>query len=100
MEWQTLAVTRIFDEQKAKDLYLGYLGMKLDWAHRFAPAGPRYMQVSKASFTLHFSEHSGDASPESKVLVHVSSIPALFDALQAREYPYCKPSMEAASWGR
>ncbi len=99
MEFQTIPITRIFDEQKAKDFYLGYLGMNLDWEHRFEPGFPLYMQVSKGTFKLHLSEHSGDCTPGSKIFVNVSNIQELFDELQARKYPYCKPSIESASWG-
>jgi len=31
MEFQTIPIIRIFDKDKAKELYLGFLGMKLDW---------------------------------------------------------------------
>ena len=33
---QTAPILRIFDESKAKEFYLGFLGFKLDWEHRFA----------------------------------------------------------------
>ncbi|WP_373095204.1 glyoxalase superfamily protein [Zhongshania sp.] len=42
MDFQTIPIMRIFDEEKAKDFYLGYLGMQLDWAHRFAAELPNY----------------------------------------------------------
>lgn len=40
MEFQTIPIIRIFDEEKAKEFYLEYLGMKLDWEHRFEPGTP------------------------------------------------------------
>lgn len=46
MDFQTIPIMRIFDEQKARDFYLGFLGMTLDWEHRFEPGYPLYMQVS------------------------------------------------------
>ncbi|MDC9567315.1 glyoxalase superfamily protein, partial [Pseudoalteromonas sp. GAB2316C] len=37
MDFQAIPVIRIFDEAKAKDFYLGFLGMTLDREHRFGP---------------------------------------------------------------
>ncbi|MDF1692140.1 MAG: glyoxalase superfamily protein [Zhongshania sp.] len=99
MDFQTIPITRIFDEDKAKAFYLEYLGMTLDWAHRFEPMLPIYMQVSKGNFTLHLSEHSGDCTPGSKIFVDVSDIQALFGELAAKDYPYCNPVLETAVWG-
>lgn len=31
----TTPILRIFDERKAKEFYLDYLGVRLDWEHRF-----------------------------------------------------------------
>ena len=32
-------ILRIFDEAKAKEFYVAFLGFKVDWEHRFEP-GP------------------------------------------------------------
>lgn len=60
---QTAPILRIFDESKAKEFYLGFLGFQLDFEHRFGDNFPLYMQVSRAGLVLHLSEHHGDASP-------------------------------------
>jgi catechol 2,3-dioxygenase-like lactoylglutathione lyase family enzyme len=54
---------RIFDEAKAREFYVGFLGFKVDWEHRFEPGLPLYLQVSRDGCVLHLSEHHGDASP-------------------------------------
>ncbi len=69
LEFQTIPILRIFDEDKAREFHLGFLGMKLDWEHRFGPDFPIYMQVSKGNLVFHLSEHSGDCTPGSSVLV-------------------------------
>lgn len=79
---------RIFDENKAKAFYLGFLGMELDWEHRFADGNPIYMQVSLGDFVLHLSEHSGDCAPGSKVFVNVSEPGKLFAQIIAKPYKY------------
>ena len=52
-------VLRIFDEAKAKEFYVDFLGFKVDWEHRFEPSLPLYMQVSKGGCVLHLSGHHG-----------------------------------------
>ncbi|MFT7371589.1 MAG: putative glyoxalase superfamily protein PhnB [Oleiphilaceae bacterium] len=99
MEFQTIPILRIFDEHKAKEFYLEFLGMKLDWAHRFEEFYPLYMQVSKGDLVFHLSEHSGDGSPESKIFVNVSDLDSLFDELTSRKYLYNTPTIEQAPWG-
>ncbi len=99
MDYQTIPILRIFDEDKAKEFYLDFLGMKLDWQHRFEDGFPVYMQVSKDNLVLHLSEHSGDCTPGSKVFVHVSDLDALFAEISLRPYKYNKPTIEDAPWG-
>jgi hypothetical protein len=35
-------VLRVFDINKADEFYLGFLGFKVDWDHRFDPNAPLY----------------------------------------------------------
>lgn len=60
---QTIPIFRIFDLQKAKEFYCGFLGFTVDWEHYFEDEFPAYLQVSWNEFTLHLSEHHGDACP-------------------------------------
>lgn len=99
MQFQAIPIMRIFDEDKAKEFYLGFLGMTLDWEHRFEDGYPIYMQISLGDFVLHLSEHSGDCTPGSKVFVNVSELEKLFAQIIARPYKYNKPSIEDAPWG-
>ena len=49
---QVIPIFRIFDVDKAKEFYCGYLGFKVDWEHRFEESTPLYMQVSLGDFVL------------------------------------------------
>ncbi len=89
-----IPVLRIFDETKAKQFYLDFLGFAMDWDHRFAPDLPLYMQVSRSGLQLHLSEHHGDASPGSTVFVRMEGIDALHAELTARRYAYSRPGIE------
>lgn len=99
MGFQAIPVMRIFDEAKAKEFYLGFLGMSLDWEHRFDADAPIYMQVSRGNLIFHLSEHSGDCTPGSKVFVFVNDLDSLHNEITSRTYKYSKPAIELAPWG-
>ena len=52
-------ILRIFDEAKALEFYVDFLGFKVDWQHRFEANFPLYLQVSLGECVLHLSEHHG-----------------------------------------
>ncbi len=99
MECQTIPIFRIFDEIKAKEFYVGFLGMKIDWEHRFESDFPIYIQVSKGNLIFHLSEHSGDCTPGSKVFVNVKGLDSLYQEITSRQYKYNRPQIELAPWG-
>ena len=67
---QTIPILRSFDEAKAREFYVGFLGFAVDWEHRFEPGMPLYMQVSRDGILLHISEHHGDGSPGIRVRIN------------------------------
>jgi catechol 2,3-dioxygenase-like lactoylglutathione lyase family enzyme len=92
-------VLRIFDEEKAKAFYVGYLGCAVDWEHRFEPDLPLYMQVSRAGMVLHLSEHHGDGSPGARIRVKSTDVRALHGELTAKKYRYSRPDLQEMPWG-
>jgi Glyoxalase superfamily protein len=97
---QTAPILRIFDETKAKEFYLAFLGFKLDWEHRFGDNFPLYAQVSRGRLTLHLSGHHGDASPGSTVFVTMRGVRAYQRELVAKRYTYLKPNVSDEPWGK
>jgi len=95
---QTVPILRIFDEPKAREFYIGFMGFQIDWEHRFEENLPLYMQVSRAGLTLHLSEHVGDACPGSTVFVRMKGIEELHAELIAKKYKYLRPGVEIAPW--
>jgi catechol 2,3-dioxygenase-like lactoylglutathione lyase family enzyme len=93
-------ILRIFDEAKAREFYVDFLGFKVDWEHRFEPGLPLYMQVSRDSCVLHLSEHHGDATPGSAMRIEASDLEALHRELTARAYKHARPGIEQMPWGR
>ncbi|HET7716218.1 MAG TPA: glyoxalase superfamily protein [Bauldia sp.] len=96
---RVIPVLRIFDEAKAREFYLDYLGCTVDWEHRFEPGTPIYMQVSRGNLVFHLSEHVGDGTPGSAVFVRTDGLDAFHAELTARRYKYYRPGIQAQSWG-
>lgn len=95
----TVPILRSFDEGKAREFYIDWLGFKVDWEHRFAPDLPLYMQVSRDGITLHLSEHHGDATPGSHIRVEIKGVGELHAELAARGYKNNRPGLESPEWG-
>lgn len=96
---KTTPILRIFDEAKAREFYINFLGFTIDWEHRFEPGLPLYLQVSKDGCTLHLSEHHGDCCPGAALRIETDDLEAFHHQLNETGYPYAKPSMEEMPWG-
>jgi len=91
---QTIPILRIFSIEKAREFYVGFLGFTVDWEHRFDPAAPIYMQVSRAGCVLHLSEHHGDCCPGSTVFVRVAGLDEFHREITSKNYGYLRPGVE------
>ena len=96
---KTVPILRIFDEAKAKEFYLDFLGFTVDWEHRFEPGLPLYMQVSRGGCILHLSEHHGGSCPGAAMRIETSDIDAFHAELSAKNYKYARPGIEDTPWG-
>jgi len=96
---QATPILRMFDESKAREFYLDFLGFRVDWEHRFEPGLPLYMQISKGGCVLHLSEHHGDSSPGAAVRIATGDLDAFRAELAAKRYPYVRPEIEEMPWG-
>ena len=67
-------ILRIFDEAKAKEFYVDFLGFKVDWEHRFADDLPLYMGISKGDCVLHLSEPFGDCCPGAALRIETDDV--------------------------
>ena len=91
---QTIPILRIFDVEKAKEFYCGFLGFAVDWEHHFDTDSPAYLQLSRAGMTLHLSEHHGDCTPGATVFVWMQGIEAFYQEISSTGYTYNRPGME------
>ena len=95
---QIVPILRIFDVEKAKEFYLGYLGFQVDWEHRFDDNAPLYMAVRRDGCILHLSEHHGDGAPGAALRIHVEDIAALHRELIGKKYRFARPGLEDTPW--
>lgn len=95
---QTVPLLRIFDVEKAREFYLGFLGFRVDWEHRFGESFPLYMQVSRDGCVLHLTEHHGDCTPGSTVFVRVTGLADFHHEITAKDYGFMRPGIERAPW--
>ena len=94
-------VLRIFDEQKAREFYIGFLGFKVDFEHRFEPGFPLYMGVSHGDCALYLSEHFGDGSPGAQVRISADDVDAYSAELLAKHYKHARPGKaKVMPWGK
>ena len=94
----TTPILRMFDEAKAREFYLDFLGFTLDWEHRFGDNAPLYMQVSRSHCVLHLSEHHGDCCPGAAMRIQVDDIDALHAEISQKKYKYGAPGIESTPW--
>ncbi|MEC3433650.1 glyoxalase/bleomycin resistance/extradiol dioxygenase family protein [Bacillus thuringiensis serovar nigeriensis] len=94
-----IPIFRIFDIEKAKLFYLGFLGFKLDWEHRYEENMPLYLQISLQDAVIHLSEHHGDASPGGAIRIKIDDVKDYHSILLSKEYAYSKPNIEKTPWG-
>jgi uncharacterized glyoxalase superfamily protein PhnB len=92
-------ILRIFDEVKAKEFYVDFLGFAVAWEHRFAPDLPLYMGISKGDCVLHLSEHFGDGCPGAALRIETDDVDAYNRELIAKQYKNARPGIESQPWG-
>jgi len=93
-------IFRIFDERKAREFYVDFLGFEVAWEHRFESDLPLYLEVSRGSCVLHLSEHHGDCSPGAAMRIEVDDLDALHRELLEKGYAFVRPQIEQMPWGR
>jgi uncharacterized glyoxalase superfamily protein PhnB len=96
---KTTPILRIFDEAKAREFYVDFLGFTVDWEHRFEPGLPLYMQISKDRCVIHLSEHHGDCNPGAALRIEATELDEFHKELLAKHYKFARPGIEDMPWG-
>ena len=94
-----IPILRSFDEAKAREFYIGFLGFDVVFEHRFGTDLPLYMGVKRGACELHISEHFGDAIPGSAMRIEVDDVDALCRDLNAKNYRNARPGVIEQPWG-
>lgn len=97
---KAIPILRMFDEAKAREFYLDFLGFSVEFEHRFEADLPLYLGIVRNGLQLHLSEHHGDASPGSTVFIPMHNIEQLRDELLAKRYGYGRPDIVEQGWGK
>jgi uncharacterized glyoxalase superfamily protein PhnB len=92
-------ILRIFDEAKAREFYVGFLGFRIDWEHSFADDLPLYAQVSLGDCVIHLSEHHGDCCPGAALRIRTDALADLHSRLTAAQYRHARSGLEDTPWG-
>lgn len=95
-----IPILRMFDETKAREFYLDFLGFSIEFEHRFEADLPLYLGISRNGLQLHLSEHHGDANPGSTIFVPMQNIELLRDELLGKRYGYGRPDIVEQDWGK
>jgi catechol 2,3-dioxygenase-like lactoylglutathione lyase family enzyme len=92
-------ILRMFDVAKADEFYVGFLGFKVDWEHRFDGNAPLYRGISRGGLVLHQSEHHGDGCPGQNLRVNMEGVEEYHKELSAKNYRYYRPGVQKTEWG-
>ena len=93
-----IPVLRVFDAALARAFYVDWLGFALDWQSQTGGGGPWYLQISRGPVVIQLTEHYGDCTPGSKVVIPTDDVEALHRELEGRPNPNMRPGVELAPW--
>ncbi len=79
-------ILRSFDEGKAREFYIAWLGFTVDFEHRFEPGLPLYMGISRGDCRIHLSEHHGNGTPGTNIRIEVLELEWFHAGLPSRPY--------------
>jgi uncharacterized glyoxalase superfamily protein PhnB len=93
-------ILRIFDEAKAREFYVDFLGFEIVFEHRFGENFPLYMGLRLGDCVLHLSGHHGDGSPGITIRIAAGGVEQLARDLAAKDYRFAKPGAPVRQpWG-
>ncbi len=90
---------RMFNVEKAKEFFVGFLGFKIDFEHRFGDNAPLFMRVSRGDALIYVSEHHGDGAPGTHISVQMRGVDEYCRELNDKKYRYYHPAVQATEWG-
>ncbi len=84
-------IFRSFDERKAREFYIDFLGFEVVFEHRFSDAAPLYLGLAMGDCQLHLSEHHGDGCPGASIRIPARNLTAYMQFLRDKKYQNANP---------
>lgn len=94
-----IPILRMFDEAKAREFYVGYLGFEIAFEARFHDNAPLFIGIERGNVRLFLSEHHGDGAPGSHICIEMKGLRELHAELCAKNYKYMNPGIVEQEWG-
>lgn len=94
-----IPILRIFDEGKAREFYIEFLGFTVNWEHRFEEDLPLYMEVEKHQCVIHLSGHHGDSTPGARLYIPIEGVAEYNKELRNKKYKHARPGVCDTPWG-
>ncbi len=92
-------ILRSFDEAKAREFYIDFLGFEITFEHRFESDMPLYMGVIRDDCELHLSEHHGDGTPGTYLRIEIDDVDEYCRELNDKRYQNARPGVQEQPWG-
>jgi hypothetical protein len=100
MMTKVIPVFRAFDRKKVIEFYIDWLGFAINWEYH-PDNSPFYMQISLRDIVIDISEHHGDATPGSKIVItDFEGLQAYHQSLLDKKYTYMKPGLNYVEWDK
>ena len=91
MAEQLVPVLKVADANRSVEWY-ARLGFVKEFEHRYSEEFPAYVGVARQHIAIHFSEHVGDATPDTLLYLFVDDVDSV-----AAEFD---ESVQDEDWGR
>ena len=94
-----IPVMQVFDFERARAFYIDYLGFDVEWAHRYDPEAPLYVQIARGAMRLHLTEELGQSASGASACVPVTQLSRLHNELKKKNTPFDTPDLEEIEGG-
>ena len=92
-------ILRSFDEGKAREFYIDWLGFEVDWSIASSPARRSTCRCRAAAAYSTSASTTATARPGRAIRIQVDELEAFHAELQTRPYKNYRPGLQDQEWG-